>query len=180
VILTSASSRLTPNPTPATGRNFSHGNPGRATKRGAAHQNTTVVGPTSQPATPQNKPLRLRNRDHLKFVSAQACLALVGAGQMHTISGLRSSARLGAKSVMNSRCRFAGLTIVSSTGAAVNADGGSISMSIQCPWRNGCGEHLNAARLLQLHLQYRLIYDREPGQGRCTHHASGKSGNDAL
>src|ERR1700681_1503623 len=87
---------------------------------------------------------------------------------MHTISGLRSSARLGAKSVMNPRCRFAGLTIVSSTGAGMNADGGSISMSIQCPWRNGCGEHLNAARLLQLHLQYRLIYDREPGQGRCT------------
>ena len=113
-------------------------------------------------------------------MSAQACLALVGAGQMHTISGLRSSARLGAKSVMNSRCRFAGFTIVSSTGAAMNAHGGSISMSIQCPWRNGCGEHLNAARLLQLHLQYRLIYDREPGQGRCTHHASGKSGNDAL
>ena len=124
MILTSASSRLTPNPTPATGRNFSHGNPGRATKRGAAHQNTTVVGPTSQPATPQNKPLRLRNRDHLKFVSAQACLALVGAGQMHTISGLRSSARLGAKSVMNSPCRFAGFTIVSPTGLAMNAYGG--------------------------------------------------------
>jgi hypothetical protein len=83
---------------------------------------------------------------------------------MHTISGLRSSARLGAKSVMNSRCRFAGFTIVSSTDAAMNAHGGSISVSIQCPWRNGCGEHLNAARKLQLHLQYRLIYDREPSR----------------
>ena len=72
---------------------------------------------------------------------------------MHTISGLRSSARLGAKSVMNSPYRFAGFTIVSSTGAAMNAHGGSISMSIQCPWRNGCGEHLNAARKLQLNLQ---------------------------
>jgi hypothetical protein len=35
-------------------------------------------------------------------------------------------------------------------------------MSIQCPWRNSCGEHLNAA---QLHLHYHLVYDRKPGQG---------------
>src|ERR1700682_1140558 len=98
---------------------------------------------------------------------------------MHTISGLRSSARLGAKSVMNSPCRFAGFTIVNSTGAAMNAHGGSISMSIQWPWRNGCGEHLNATRKLQLNLQYHLVYDREPGQGS-THRPSGKLRNDAV
>ena len=61
---------------PKPGRKLS-GN--RVPKRGAAHQNATVVGPTSQipaqPVTPLNKSLRLRDRDHLKFVSAQPCLA---------------------------------------------------------------------------------------------------------
>jgi len=54
-------------------------NANRVPKRGVAHQNAIVVGPTSQisaqSVTPLNKPLRLRNRDHLKFVSAQPCMA---------------------------------------------------------------------------------------------------------
>jgi hypothetical protein len=83
---------------------------------------------------------------------------------MHTISGLRNSARLDAKSVMNSPCRFAGFTIANSTGAATNSHGGSSSMSIHWTWRNGCGEHLNAARRLQL-LLFRLIHDREQSHG---------------
>jgi hypothetical protein len=53
-------------------------NGNRVPKRGAAHRNAPVVGPTSQipaqPVTPLNKPLRLRDRDHLKFVSALPCL----------------------------------------------------------------------------------------------------------
>jgi hypothetical protein len=54
-------------------------NGNRVPKRGAAHRNESIVGGTSQtPAqsvTPLGKELRLRDRDHLKFVSAQPCLA---------------------------------------------------------------------------------------------------------
>jgi hypothetical protein len=48
-------------------------------KLGAADQNASVVDATSQPpaqlVTPLSKPLRLRDRNHLKFVSTQPCLA---------------------------------------------------------------------------------------------------------
>jgi hypothetical protein len=46
---------------------------------GASHQNAPVVNATSrtvaQLVTPLTKPIRLRDRDHLKFVSTQPCLA---------------------------------------------------------------------------------------------------------
>jgi hypothetical protein len=48
-------------------------------KRNAAHQTTTLSGTRSKPGaksvTPLTKTLRLRDRDHLKFVSTQPCLA---------------------------------------------------------------------------------------------------------
>lgn len=54
-------------------------NGNRVPKTSAAHQNASVVDATSQaPAqlvTPLNKPLRLRDRHHLRFVSTQPCLA---------------------------------------------------------------------------------------------------------
>jgi hypothetical protein len=60
-------------------------NPGRklngngARKHGAAHQSASVVNATDQTIgqqlTPLTKPIRLRDRDHLKFVSTQPCLA---------------------------------------------------------------------------------------------------------
>jgi hypothetical protein len=50
-----------------------------APKPSAAHQNASLVDATSQnvaqQVTPLNKPVRLRDRDHLKFVSTQPCLA---------------------------------------------------------------------------------------------------------
>jgi hypothetical protein len=55
-------------------------NGSRVPKRGAAtSKNGSVGGELSEtaqePVTPLSKPLRLRDRDHLKFVSAQPCLA---------------------------------------------------------------------------------------------------------
>jgi len=55
-------------------------NGSRVPKRGAAaRKNGSVEGvpseTASQSVTPLSKPLRLRDRDHLKFVSAQPCLA---------------------------------------------------------------------------------------------------------
>ncbi|WMT72979.1 ERF family protein [Bradyrhizobium sp. Ash2021] len=54
-------------------------NDDRVPKRGATQQNASVVGATSQAptqlVTPISKPLRLRDRHHLKFVSTQPCLA---------------------------------------------------------------------------------------------------------
>jgi hypothetical protein len=54
-------------------------NGNRVPKRGAAHQNASVVDGTSQASaqlvTPFSKPLRQRDRHHLKFVSTQPCLA---------------------------------------------------------------------------------------------------------
>jgi hypothetical protein len=55
-------------------------NGSRVPKRGAAtRKNGSVEGVPSETApqsvTPLSKPLRLRDRDHLKFVSAQPCLA---------------------------------------------------------------------------------------------------------
>jgi ERF superfamily len=50
-----------------------------ARKHGAAHQSASVVNATDQTigqqVTPLTKPVRLRDRDHLKFVSTQPCLA---------------------------------------------------------------------------------------------------------
>jgi hypothetical protein len=50
-----------------------------APKHGAAHQSASVVNATDQTigqqVTPLTKPFRLRDRDHLKFVSTQPCLA---------------------------------------------------------------------------------------------------------
>jgi len=50
-----------------------------APEHGASHQNAPVVNATSrtvaQLVTPLTKPIRLRDRDHLKFVSTQPCLA---------------------------------------------------------------------------------------------------------
>jgi hypothetical protein len=50
-----------------------------APKPSAAHQNAWLVDATSQnvaqQVTPLNKPVRPRDRDHLKFVSTQPCLA---------------------------------------------------------------------------------------------------------
>jgi hypothetical protein len=60
-------------------------NPGRklngngARKHDATHQSASVVNATDQTigqqVTPLTKPIRLRDRDHLKFVSTQPCLA---------------------------------------------------------------------------------------------------------
>src|SRR5258706_14681205 len=54
-------------------------NGNRVPKRVAARRNASIAGATSQPAaqsvTPLSKELRLRDRDHLKFVGAQPCLA---------------------------------------------------------------------------------------------------------
>ena len=55
-------------------------NGNRVPKRGAAHQNASVVADATSQApgqlvTPLSKPLRLRDRHHLKFVSTQPCLA---------------------------------------------------------------------------------------------------------
>ena len=55
-------------------------NGSRIPRRAAKSQNGSVDGVTSeapaqQPVTPLSKPLRLRDRDHLKFVGAQPCLA---------------------------------------------------------------------------------------------------------
>ncbi|MEH2568850.1 ERF family protein [Bradyrhizobium sp. AZCC 2289] len=54
-------------------------NGNRVPKRGATQKNASVVGATSQAptqlVTPISKPLRLRDRNHLKFVSTQPCLA---------------------------------------------------------------------------------------------------------
>jgi len=54
-------------------------NGNRVPKRGAARRNASIVGAISQtPAksvTPLSKELRLRDRDHLKFVGTQPCLA---------------------------------------------------------------------------------------------------------
>lgn len=54
-------------------------NGNRVPKRGAARQNASVADAISQaPAqlvTPLSKPLRLRDRHHLKFVSTQPCIA---------------------------------------------------------------------------------------------------------
>ena len=52
----------------------------RLPRRGAVGENGSVDSLISgtaaqQPVTPLSKPLRLRDRDHLKFVSAQPCLA---------------------------------------------------------------------------------------------------------
>jgi hypothetical protein len=52
----------------------------RVPKRGTAHQHASVDSATSQApvqpfVTALSKPLRLRDRDHLKFVSTQPCLA---------------------------------------------------------------------------------------------------------
>jgi hypothetical protein len=50
-----------------------------ARKHGAAHQSASVINATDQTigqqVTPLTKPVRLRDRDHLKFVSTQPCLA---------------------------------------------------------------------------------------------------------
>src|SRR5258707_5238800 len=54
-------------------------NPTTVDGNGASHQNAPVVNATSrtvaQLVTPLTKPIRLRDRDHLKFVSTQPCLA---------------------------------------------------------------------------------------------------------
>lgn len=55
-------------------------NGSRVPRRVATSENGSVDGATSETAaqqsvTPLSKPLRLRDRDHLKFVSAQPCLA---------------------------------------------------------------------------------------------------------
>jgi len=54
-------------------------NGNRVPKRVAARRNASIAGATTQPAaqsvTPLSKELRLRDRDHLKFVGAQPCLA---------------------------------------------------------------------------------------------------------
>jgi hypothetical protein len=52
----------------------------RAPRRAVLEENGSTAGATfspatQQPVTPLNKPLRLRDREHLKFVSAQPCLA---------------------------------------------------------------------------------------------------------
>src|SRR5258707_7220098 len=50
-------------------------NGNRVPRRGAARRNASIAGATSQPhaqsVTPLGKELRLRDRDHLKFVRAQ-------------------------------------------------------------------------------------------------------------
>jgi hypothetical protein len=72
---------LHPEPTPTSGKPKPERklNRNRVPHRGAAHRSDSIVGGTSQtPAqsvTRLSKPLRLRDRDHLKFVSAQPCLA---------------------------------------------------------------------------------------------------------
>jgi hypothetical protein len=52
----------------------------RVPRRRAAGQNGSSEGATSEsaiqrPVTPLNKPLRMRDRDHLRFVTTQPCLA---------------------------------------------------------------------------------------------------------
>jgi len=67
---------ISPSEKPKPGRKL-NGNGAR--KHGAAHQSASVVNATDQTigqqVTPLTKPVRLRDRDHLKFVSTQPCLA---------------------------------------------------------------------------------------------------------
>jgi hypothetical protein len=85
------------------------------------------------------KPVRERDRDHLKFVAAQPCLVCGRTPSDATTSGSQSNGRWDARSATSSPCRFADCTIVNCTGAATSASGGRTRGSILLPLRQVFG-----------------------------------------
>src|SRR5258708_337830 len=104
-------------------------NGNRVPRRGAARRNASIVGATSQTparsANPLSKELRLRDRDHLKFVSTQPCLACGrNPSDAHHLKFAQQPA-LGRKVSDEFTVPLCRATTVNSISAATNAYGGN-------------------------------------------------------
>jgi hypothetical protein len=120
---------------PKSGRKL---NGSRIPRRAATSENGSVEDVPSETAeqlvTPLSKELRLRDRDHLKFVSTQPCLACGRSpSDAHHLRFAQQRA-LGRKVSNEFTVRSAGFIIVSFTNAEMNSHGGSSSMSSRWGW----------------------------------------------
>ena len=79
----------------------------------------------SKEVTIIRKPVRERDREHLKFVAAQPGLVCGRTPLTPTTSNLPSSGRRDGKSATGSPSQFAGCITVNSTGAVMSVPGGS-------------------------------------------------------
>jgi hypothetical protein len=108
-----------------------------------------TCGSAIQQVTPLRKPVRMRDRNHLRFVSTQPCLACgrIPSDAHHLrFAEQRALGRKVSDEFTVPLCRLHHREI---TSAGTNSHGGSTSMSIRWTRRNGCGEQLTEARRLK-------------------------------
>lgn len=70
------------------------------------------------------EPRRIRDRDHVRYVTKQPCLFAVGSRQMLIICAWHNGVRLVVRSATSSRCRYVARTTAKSIAVAMRAPGG--------------------------------------------------------
>jgi hypothetical protein len=106
----------------------------------AKTQESLPIGPGNGRGRIAAKTIRLRDKDHRKFVSPHSPARCADVcRQMPTICALPSLAPSGAKSATSSPFRCAVSIIASCTGMVTRPRGGKRSRSIRCRSRAGCG-----------------------------------------
>jgi hypothetical protein len=103
--------------------------------------------PYSRSVTPLSKPLLMRDRDHLRFVTTQPCLACGRSPSDAIISDFLNSGALGRKVSANLPSHLQVSSLRASP--AVTNSQGNTSMSSRWTRRNGCGEQLIEAQKLK-------------------------------
>jgi hypothetical protein len=86
------------------------------------------------------KTIRLRDKEHRRFVSIQPCWCAVARPRTLIICALPSLGRLAGRSAMSSRSRCAVSIIASCTDTVRRPNGGRVSKSIRCLLHAGCGQ----------------------------------------
>jgi hypothetical protein len=113
-----------------------------APKAEAAQESTRKSRPASidKSDLPHPEPRRVRDRDHVRFVTKQPCLICGGADrQIPIICGSRSSAPLVARSATNLPCRYAAAIIARPIALVMKPHGGKMRALTQrsLPARSG-------------------------------------------
>ncbi len=88
---------------------------------------------------PAKKTIRLRDKEHGKFVATQPCVSEAARQPRPNISALPSHGRSVVKSAMNLRSPFAASTTAIFTITAMRPHGGPALTSIPCPSRSNFG-----------------------------------------
>jgi hypothetical protein len=85
------------------------------------------------------KAIRLRDKEHYKYVARQPCVICGRTPAEAIISGSHSLARWGAKSATNTRSPSAGSITANCMATAMRPHGGPVLASIRCPLRSNFG-----------------------------------------